>query len=93
MLGVLKKGKERICSHVVKQCYYCENSFAKTDESRKKHIFICAAMERITYVFDNGQIKNFQDNFKYMGDAPFTVYFDFKTRTGSSGFFWTQNCM
>ena len=86
-VGRFETGKERICSRVVKQCYYCENSFAKTDESRKKHMFICAAMEGITYAFDNGQIKNFKDNFRYMGDAPFTVYFDFETATGSSVFF------
>ena len=33
-----------------------------------------------------GQIVNFQDNFKYLGDAPFTVYFDFETTTGKSAF-------
>ena len=43
-VGRFETGKERICSSVVKQCYYCENFFAKTDESRKKHMFICAAM-------------------------------------------------
>ena len=34
-------------------------------------------MEGITYAFDNGQILNYQNNFKYLGDLPFTVYFDF----------------
>ena len=40
-------------------------------------IFVCNAMEGITYAFDNGQILNYQNNFKYLGDLPFTVYFDF----------------
>ena len=53
----------------------------------KKHLTICAAREGITYSFDNGQIINFQDNFKYLGDVPFTVYFDFKITTGDSVFF------
>ena len=34
------------------------------------------------YTFENGKIISFQDNFKYLGDVPFTVYFDFETTTG-----------
>ena len=52
----------------------------------KKHLSISAAREGIICAFDNGQIVNFQDNFKYMGDVPFTVYFNFETTTGSSVF-------
>ena len=37
----------------------------------------------ITYLFDNGQIITFQDNFKYLVDVPFTVYFDFEMTTGN----------
>ena len=47
-----------------------------------KHIKICAAKEGIVYNFENGKITSFQDNFKYLGDAPFTVCFDFETTTG-----------
>ena len=50
----------------------------------KKYLTICAAREGITYSFDNGQIIIFQDNFKYLGDVPYTVYFDFETTTGDS---------
>ena len=57
----------------------------------KKHLAICAAREGITSSFDNGQIITFQDNFKYLGDVPFTVYFDFEMSTGDSGFL-TQKC-
>ena len=38
-------------------------------------------------MFGNGQIINFQDNFKYLGDVLFTVYFDFEIATGDSAFF------
>ena len=31
-----EKGKEGISHHVVKQCYYCENLFAKNDEKNEK---------------------------------------------------------
>ena len=54
----------------------------------KKHLSICSAKEGITYAFDNGQILNYQDNFKYLNDLPFTVYFHFETTTvGNSVFF------
>ena len=52
----------------------------------KKHLSVCSAKEGITYAFDIGQILNYQDNFKYLGDLPFTVYFDFETATGNSPF-------
>ena len=45
---------------------------------------ICTTWEGITYLFDNGQIIFFQDNFKYFGDLPFTVCFDFETTTGEA---------
>ena len=57
----------------------------------KKHLTICAAREGITYSFDNSQIINFQDNFKFLGDFPFAVYYDFETTTGDSVFFLSQN--
>ena len=48
----------------------------------KKHLQVCVTKEGIAYSFDNGQIITFQDNFRYLGDVPFTVYFDFKITTG-----------
>lgn len=81
-VGRFEKGVERISNRVVKQCHYCENLFAKNDEAMKKHLSICATREGITYSFDNSQIITFQDNFKYLGDVPFTAYFDFETTAG-----------
>ena len=48
---------------------------------------VCTSKEGITYSFNNGQITSFQGNFKYLGDVPFTVYFDFETTTGDTVFF------
>ena len=48
---------------------------------------ICVASVGITYSFDNVQIIDFQDNLKYLGDVPFTAYFNFETTTGNSAFF------
>ena len=86
-IGRIDRSKECIFSRAVKQCHFCENLFAKNEEAMKKHLTICAAREGITYSFNNGQIINFQDNFKYLGDVPFTVYFDFETTAGDSVFF------
>ena len=86
-IGRMDRGKERVSSRAVKQCYFCQDFFAKNEEAMKKHLTICAAREGITYSFDKGQIMNFPDNFKYLGGVPFTVYFDFETATGDSIFF------
>ena len=92
-IGQFEKGKERIRNRTVKQCYYCENFFVKNDLNMKKHLWICAGRESITYSFDNGQIITFQHNFKYLRYVPFTVYFDFEATTGDSSFFLTQKCL
>ena len=58
----------------------------------KKHLPIYAAREGITYAFDYSQTIIFQDNFKYLGDIPFSVYFDFETTTtDGSVFFLPKN--
>ena len=50
----------------------------------KKHLSICAAREGVT---DNGQIITFLDDFKYLCDIPFSVFFDFEiTNTGGTVF-------
>ena len=86
-IGRIDRSKDRVFSQAVKQCHFCENFFAKNEEAMKKHLTICAAREGITYSFNNGQIINFQDNFKYFGEVPFTVYFDFEPAAGDSVFF------
>lgn len=53
----------------------------------QKHTQICAAKEGIVYSFNNCNIISFQDNFKYLGDLPFTVYFDFERTTGDAVYF------
>ena len=47
-----------------------------------KHTKVCAVKEGIIYTFENGKIISFQDNFKFLGDVPFTVCFDFETTKG-----------
>ena len=51
-----------------------------------EHNKVCAAKEVIIYTFDNRKIISFQDNFKFLGDVPFMVYFDFETTIGDTVF-------
>ena len=81
------KGEEKVGHPTIIQCHYCENFFAKSNEKIKKHTQVCAAKEGITYCFNSGEIISFQDNLEYLGDIPFTVYFDFETTTGDTVFF------
>lgn len=71
----------------VRKCPYCEKWFARNNENMKKHTEVCSAKEGITYCFNNGEIISSQDNFKYLGDVPFTVFFDFETTTDNIAFF------
>ena len=76
-----KNGEEKNYNRTVRQCHYCENYFVKTKDAMEKHNKVCAAKEGIIYTFDNRKIISFQDNFKFLGYVPFTVYFDFETTT------------
>ena len=88
-VGFFDKEKEQIKNRTFRQCHYCQNFFAKNKEQIKKLLSICTAKEGITYAFDNGQTLNYQDNFKYLSDLRFTVYFDFEaTARGNSVFFF-----
>ena len=86
-VGHVEKGLEKIINRTVKQCHYCQNYFAKSLDKMEKHLSICAAKEEVTYSFDNRQIIDYQDIFKYIGDFPFSVYFDFETTIGNAVFF------
>lgn len=52
-----------------------------------EHLSACTNKAGFTYSFDNGKIIDYQDNFKFMGDVPFSIYFDFETTMGSVVFF------
>ena len=86
-VGQFDKGNKKIIYRTVRQCYCWQNFFAKNEEQMNKHVSICGAREGIIYAFENGQILNYQDNFKYLGDLPFMVYFDFETTTGGISVF------
>ena len=39
-------------------------------------------MPGIIYKFKNQNVQTFEDNYKFMGEAPFLVYFDFDATFG-----------
>ena len=53
----------------------------------QEHILCCPGQAGFNYLFDNGKIINYQDNFNKIGDLPFSIYSDFETTTGSAVFF------
>ena len=90
-VGKVVNGKEKITHPPNRPCPFCEESFEKSVENMSKHTKICFVREGITYNFDKGDIISFQDTFKYMGNVPYTVYFDFETTNGNAGFFGPKN--
>ena len=84
--------KRCVNSTAAKQCPYCNNAFLKSKQKMEKHISSCSGRAGFNFVFDNGKIVDYQDNYKKIGDLPFIMYFDFETTTGSV-FFMMQKCM
>ena len=63
------------------------NFFLKTEKKMKKHISTCSGQAGFNFVFHNGKIVDYQDNYKQIGDLPFTMYFYFETTTRRVVFF------
>ena len=86
MLVVLKK--EKSANVFLNRVITLKSSLIRVMKPGKKHLPIYAAREGVTYAFDYGQTIIFQDNFKYLGDIPFSVYFDFETTTTDGSVFF-----
>lgn len=72
----------KILHPATRQCYYCDNYFSCSKSEILKHVKRCTSIEGIIYKFGNNKIISF--HFKYLGDVPFTVRFNFETTTGNS---------
>ena len=51
-------------------------------KSLERHLNVCEYMSGIAYKFENQSMQIFFDNIKFMGDLPFSIYFDFQTTLG-----------
>ena len=74
------KGK-KIESEIARQYFFCSNYFSGANKF-KANIKCCSKIDGMVYKFENKNIVSFQGNFKYMGNLPFAVYFDYRTTTG-----------
>ena len=65
--------------------YYC-GAFCVGKKVFEKHLVNCARKPGIVYKFNNQHLTTFEDNFKLMGDQPFSVYFGLETTCGKTNF-------
>ena len=86
----VRGSKQKINSSAAKQCPYCNNFFIKSESKIEEHISTCSGQAGSNFTFDNGKIINYQDNFKKIGNLPFSVYYDFETTTSSVDFFYVK---
>ena len=65
------RGKEKIEDLTVKDCYYCENYFARNNGKMKKHLEVCAG--KAIYIIFNNEKKAVEDLHQGSGSGP--IYF------------------
>ena len=80
-----KKGDEIIEKVPARQCYYC-HKYSTNLSKFIAHLKCCSDIAGIAYTFEHKNIISFQDNFKYLGDLAFVVYFDYETTTRDNVF-------
>ena len=61
--NLLETTKKGVNSTAANQCPYCNNFFFKSKEKMKKHISSCTDQSEFNFVFDNGKIVDYQDNY------------------------------
>ena len=89
---IVRGSKKRLNTNSTRQCPYSNNIFIKSHKIMEEHIFCCAGQAGFNFSFDNGNIINYLNSFKKIGDLPFSVYYDFKTTTGSEVFLMQNVC-
>ena len=53
---------------------------------------VCSQTAGIVYNVDSKSLVSYEDNYKFLGDLPFAVYFDFETTAGND-VFMDKKCM
>ena len=79
-----KNESYKVTYPITRQCYYRDKYFIWHKSRFYDDVKTCSDIAGIVYKFENQKIILFQNNFKYMRDLPFTVYFDFETTTEDS---------
>ena len=81
--GTYSAGQEVRHTAGVQECYYCSNHFFRKGDF-DKHIKICGKKPGVVYDVNLQNVVTFEDNIKYKGDLPFSVYADFETTAPTS---------
>ena len=81
------QGGKKLKNVFTKQCHYCNIYFVMSEKKMNHHLSVCTGKTGFTFTFNDGKIIDYQDNFKFLGDVPFSIYFDFEMTIGSAVFF------
>ena len=76
--SVYEKTQKEFGVNTLYECYYC-NDFWIIKSKYERHLKVCGKKPGVIYDFTLKNIVTFEDNFKYYGDLPFSVYADFET--------------
>ena len=72
------------------ECYYCNKYFARKNKF-ESHIKNCSGKPGVVYNFNIQNMASYEDNLKYVGDLPFSVYADFETSASNCDFTYPEN--
>ena len=84
------KSSQLRTANTLYECYYC-NEFWIVKSRYEKHIRKCGKKPGVVYDFDLKNIVTFEENFKYRGDVPFSVYADFETTAPTDDYLNPEN--
>ena len=74
----MKTGEKTIEKPFARQCYYCDKYFSNISKFNS-HVKCSSGIAGFIYKFEHKNVVIFQDNFSYLGDYPFVVYFNYET--------------
>ena len=72
------------------ESYYCQKYFARK-KTFDSHVKNCSGKPGIVYNFNIQNIVTYEDNLKYVGDLPFSIYADFETSAPNCYFICPEN--
>ena len=76
--SIYQKVQKEFAGNTLYECYYCNDLWVIRGKY-EKHLKICGKKPGVIYDFTLKNIVTFEENLKYYGDLPFSVYADFET--------------
>ena len=84
------KSSQLTAANTLYECFYC-NEFWSGKSRYEKHLRTCRKKPGVVYDFNLKNIVTFEDNFKYRGNVPFSVYADFETTAPTDDYLNPEN--